>query len=98
VIPVVPVPLVATLFVREPERRRSELELKADVLDLMDELTQRGAHVYVPRKDQDYAITVGLRMLTLRHLVEEKDGLYAARREELPLLTYYANSIAHLFG
>ena len=37
-------------------------------------------------------------MLTLRHLVEEKEGLYSARKEELPLLTYYANSIAHLFG
>jgi glycerol-3-phosphate O-acyltransferase len=64
----------------------------------MEELSRRGAHVYVPRKDQDYAITVGLRMLTLRHLVDEKDGLYSALREELPLLTYYANSVAHLFG
>lgn len=98
VIPVVPVPLVATLFVRDPERRRSELEVKADALEMMRELTERGAHVYLPRRDQDYAITVGLRMLTLRHLVEERDGLYAARREELPLLTYYANSIAHLFS
>jgi glycerol-3-phosphate O-acyltransferase len=98
VIPVVPVPLVATIFVRDPERSRTELELKAEVLALMDELGRRGAHVYLPRKDQDYAITVGLRMLTLRHLVEEREGLFAARREELPLLTYYANSIAHLFG
>jgi len=98
VIPVVPVPLVATVFVREPGKRRSELELKAEVLDLMGQLSERGAHVYVPRKDQDYAITVGLRMLTLRHLVEERDGLYAARPEELPLLTYYANSISHLFA
>ena len=97
VIPVLPVPLVATAFVREPDRPRTELELKAEVLSLMEELARRGAHVYVPRKDQDYAITVGLRMLTLRHLVDEKDGLFAARREELPLLTYYANSIAHLF-
>ena len=64
----------------------------------MRELSERGAHVYVPRKDQDYAIAVGLRMLTLRHLVDEKDGLYSARPEELPLLTYYANSVAHLFG
>ena len=98
VIPVVPVPLVATIFVRDPERSRTELELKAEVLALMDELGRRGAHVYLPRKDQDYAITVGLRMLTLRHLVEQREGLFAARREELPLLTYYANSIAHLFG
>jgi len=98
VIPVVPVPLVATAFVRQPRKARSELELKAEVLALMRELSDRGAHVYVPRKDQDYAIAVGLRMLTLRHLVEEKDGLYSARPEELPLLTYYANSVAHLFG
>jgi glycerol-3-phosphate O-acyltransferase len=96
VIPVVPVPLVATVFVREPDRARSELELKAEVLELLRGLAARGAHVYVPRKDQDYAIVVGLRMLTLRRLVEEKDGLFSARPEELPLLRYYANSIAHL--
>ena len=98
VIPVVPVPLVATVFVRDPGRSRTELELKAEVLQLMEELDGRGAHVYVPRKDREYAIAVGLRMLTLRHLVVEKDGLYAARPEELPLLTYYANSVAHLFA
>jgi len=97
VIPVVPVPLVATVFVREPARARSELELKAEVLELLRGLAARGAHVYLPRKDQDYAIVVGLRVLILRRLVEEKDGLFSARPEELPLLTYYANSIAHLF-
>lgn len=98
VIPVVPVPLVATVFVREPDRARSELELKAEVLELLRDLAAQGAHVYVPRRDQDYAIVVGLRMLTLRRLVEEKDGLFLARPEELPLLRYYANSIAHLWG
>jgi hypothetical protein len=35
-------------------------------------------------------------MLTLRRLVGEREGLYYARSEELPLLRYYANSIAHL--
>ncbi len=35
-------------------------------------------------------------MLTLRHLVDESDGLYAARENEHALLRYYANSIAHL--
>jgi glycerol-3-phosphate O-acyltransferase len=97
VIPVVPVSLVATVFVRAPERSWSELELKGEVLRLMGELGQRGAHVYVPRSDQDYAITVGLRMLTLRRLVDVSDGLYRARPEEIPLLQYYASSIAHLF-
>ena len=97
VIPVVPVSLVATVFVREPARAWSELELKGEVLRLMEELDRRGAHVYLPRGDQDYAITVGLRMLTLRRLVDDTGGLYRARQDELPLLTYYASSIAHLF-
>jgi glycerol-3-phosphate O-acyltransferase len=98
VIPALPVSLVATVFVRDPGKSWSELELKAEVARLMDGLCARGAHVYVPRSDQDYAIAVGLRMLTLRRLVDEKDGLFTPRRDELPLLTYYANSIAHLFG
>src|SRR5262249_53623515 len=54
VIPVVPVALVATVFVREPERRWSELELKGRVLEEIEGLERRGAHVYVPRGDQDY--------------------------------------------
>jgi glycerol-3-phosphate O-acyltransferase len=98
VIPVVPVSLAATVFVRDPGRSFSELELKAEVARLMGELETRGAHVYVPRGDQDYAIDVGLRMLTLRRLVDEKEGLFTPRPDELPLLAYYANSIAHLFG
>jgi glycerol-3-phosphate O-acyltransferase len=98
VIPVVPVPLVARAFVSEPGRSWSELEIKARALDEMRMLEGSGAHVYVPRGDQDYAIDVGLRMLTLRRLVVEKDGLYKPAAAELPLLEYYANSIEHLFA
>jgi glycerol-3-phosphate O-acyltransferase len=82
--------------VRRGEKAISELELKAEVEQLVDTLQARGAHVYVPRKDFDYAVHVGLRMLTLRRLVGEREGLYYARSDELPLLRYYANSIAHL--
>ena len=34
----------------------------------------------------------------MRHLVGESEGLYLAREKELPLLRYYANSIAHFLG
>ena len=95
-VPVLPVPLVASVFLRDPERPISELELKAAVQDLMRRIEAFGGHVYVPRTDRDYALTVGLRMLTLRHLVLEQDGLYLAHPQELPLLRYYANSIGHL--
>jgi glycerol-3-phosphate O-acyltransferase len=97
VVPVVPVALMATVFVRNPARALSELELKAEVTGLIAALEARGAHIYVPRGDLDYALTVGLRMLRLRHMVEEQDGLYRARQGEISLIGYYANSIAHLF-
>lgn len=96
IVPVLPVPLVATVLLRNPQRALSDLELKAEVFDLIQRIEQSGAHVYVPRADQDYALGVGLRMLTLRHLVCEQGGLYRANLDELPVLNYYANSIAHI--
>jgi glycerol-3-phosphate O-acyltransferase len=96
VVPVLPVPLIAAVFVAAPERALSELELKAEVGRLLARLQAAGAHVYIPRGDLDYAVTVGLRTLRLRRLVEETDGIFRARPEEAPLLAYYANSILHL--
>jgi glycerol-3-phosphate O-acyltransferase len=74
----------------------SELQLKARAQALMTLLEQRGARIYIPRQDQDYAIGVGLRMLILRRLVVENEGLFTALPGELPVLSYYANAIAHL--
>jgi glycerol-3-phosphate O-acyltransferase len=98
IVPVLPVPLIASVFVAQPQRALSELELKAEVGRLLARLEAAGAHVYIPRGDFDYALTVGLRMLRQRHLVEENEGLFRAREEEIPLLAYYANSISHLIG
>ncbi|OGA24199.1 MAG: hypothetical protein A3I01_01080 [Betaproteobacteria bacterium RIFCSPLOWO2_02_FULL_65_24] len=95
-IPVLPVPLVALVFERNAGKALSELEIKAEVEILIERLEAAGAHIYIPRRDRDYAITAGLRMMLLRHIVEERDGLYAADPAEAPLLRYYANSIAHL--
>ena len=96
VVPVLPVPLMATVFVRHSGRSLSMLEMKAEIEAILDDLDAANAHVYVPRRDLDYALDAGLRMLLLRHLVDEYDGLYSARLEELQVLRYYANSIAHL--
>ena len=96
IVPVLPVPLIASVFVAHPERAFSALELKAEVGRLLARLEAAGAHVYVPRADLDYALTVGLRMLRLRRLVDENEGLFRARAPEMPLLAYYANSISHL--
>ena len=64
----------------------------------MRELEAGGAHIYIPRHDQDYAFGVGLRMLSLRRIVLEEDGLFRPAPEQIETLNYYANAIAHLGG
>ena len=95
-IPVLPVPLVARVLLAADGQTLSELEIKSRVGAEVERLTARGAQVYVPRSDWDYAVGAGLRMLTLRHLVNDTDGLYRARPDEKQLLAYYARSIEHL--
>jgi glycerol-3-phosphate O-acyltransferase len=95
VVPALPVALVATV-VLAAGRPLSALELKGEVSALMAHLSATGAHIHIPRADQDYALEVGLRMLRMRHLVDEENGLYRANPKETVLLRYYANSIAHL--
>src|SRR5947207_12190681 len=95
VVPALPVSLVATV-VLAAARPLSALELKGEIEILIRRLIAGGAHIHIPRADQDYAVEVGLRMLRLRHFVEEENGLYRANPREEVLLRYYANSIAHL--
>ena len=94
-ITVLPVSLIATVLL-EADRPLDELELKVRASDLVAHFESRGAKLYLPRGDRDYAFHVGLRMLTLRRLVEETDGLFVAVATDRPLLAYYSNAIAHL--
>ncbi len=97
IVPVVPVPLIASVFLEDTSRSFSELEIKARVQCLIDKLEECCALVYIPRSDRDYAIEVGLRTLILRHIVLEEEDFYRSNLDELKILQYYANSIAHLF-
>ena len=95
--PILPVALVATVFARSPHTTFNELELKSEVFNLLQQLENAGFRAYIPRADRDYAVTVGVRMLTLRHiLLDDDNGEFSVNQEELPLLEYYSNSIKHL--
>jgi glycerol-3-phosphate O-acyltransferase len=96
VVPALPVSLASAAILQGKDDWISEFELKARVSNYIQYIEHHGAHVHLPRMDRDYAVSTGLRMLTLRHLIEEKDGLYRANPQELVLLRYYANAIAHL--
>ena len=97
VVPALPVSLVASAILGA-ERGLSSLELKGAVFDLMRRLKAAGAHVHIPRQDQEYAVDVGLRMLMLRHLVLAEEGVYRPNPQETALLAFYANAIAHLLA
>jgi glycerol-3-phosphate O-acyltransferase len=96
VVPVLPVSLVATVLLESEGAPVAALELHRRVQALMRGLERADAHVYVPRTDEEYATAVGLRMLTLRRLVVERDGGFVPAAGEQPVLRYYANSIRHL--
>jgi hypothetical protein len=81
-IPVLPLPLVASVLLDRGEQSTDEMQLKSVVAALVQRLHAADAHLYLPRGDWDYAVSAGLRMLTLRHLVEESNGLYRARRAD----------------
>ncbi|MBN8981774.1 MAG: 1-acyl-sn-glycerol-3-phosphate acyltransferase [Rhizobiales bacterium] len=97
VVPALPVSLVATAMLEAAEEPRTLFEIKGRVSSLIENLEGRGSYVHIPRADRDYAIAVGLRMLTLRHIVLEEGDTFRANPKEIMLLRYYANAIAHLF-
>jgi len=95
-VPVLPVSLIATVLL-EAHEPLDELELKVRASDLMAHFEGRGAKLYLPRGDRDYAFDVGLRMLALRHLVEEPEqGAISFTSNSADRAAYYANAIAHL--
>ncbi|MGL4727424.1 MAG: 1-acyl-sn-glycerol-3-phosphate acyltransferase [Bosea sp. (in: a-proteobacteria)] len=95
VVPVLPVSLIAAIMQQAGETGLDEIALKARASELMSKLEKAGVHVHLPRGDLDYAVSAGLRMLVLRDLVREADGVFSARPDEKVLIAYYANAILH---
>lgn len=96
IVPILPVSLVTSIVTASPKRKFSVLELKAEVLELLTKLEQSGYRAYIPRGDDNYAVDVGVRMLVMRGILIDTDGVLRANPDEKPLLDYYANSISHL--
>ncbi|PYE84766.1 1-acyl-sn-glycerol-3-phosphate acyltransferase [Pseudoroseicyclus aestuarii] len=90
-VPVLPVPLVCWLLLeRQP---RTEAVLLEEVGAALDRLT--GLGVQVPRRDTGEVMADALRILRRRRLVAPSS--LSLSEEGIPLLRYYANSIAHHF-
>ncbi|MGD2269995.1 MAG: 1-acyl-sn-glycerol-3-phosphate acyltransferase [Desulfobacterales bacterium] len=95
VIPVLPISLVATVFVNHPEKKLSAFDVEALVNRLIDEIEPLGAPIHVSSSSRVQSIVTALNMLKIRRLVTEDGGLYRTAPEMLDVLNYYANSIIH---
>lgn len=96
VIPVLPVSLVSHVLL-EQDGSQSRLEIKAECHRLWQQLAQQNIYGHIPRGDEDYAVDVGLRMLSSRHVITEQDGSFEIVEDQRNMLSYYANAIAHFF-
>ena len=94
VVPVLPVPLVASLL-EDMEAPVSRTDLVKAAEKRVEALKASGAHVHLPRDNIEYAVEVGLRAMKLRNMIHETEAIEVVDAER-PTLAFYANSIRHL--
>lgn len=90
--PILPVPLVSWLLIEYGPSSRVDLERRLN--DLLSQIPKH--HVFLPRSSRGYTVEVALRDLTKRQILDEANGLFSPRGAQLPVLEFYARSIAHL--
>lgn len=91
-VPILPVPLIATILLRDGPMSRGALEIafSAALAELED------AQLHLPRNNRDYAVEVGLRNLIERKIIVEDGPRLIIPEGKRTLAEFYANSIKHL--
>lgn len=93
-VPVLPAPLTAGILLGEDGL--SQAEIAARFGALAKEMEARGAHLDMPQRGLEYAAEVGVSLLLLRKVIEDRDGRFFVIPDERDILAYYARSVAHL--
>ena len=94
-IPVLPLSLVASVFLRHPRTPLTAFDVERQANVLIDEIQSRGAPVFATTRSRGQNLLSALQMLHLRRLIIEQDGKYSPDPNCLEILTYYANSLSH---
>jgi len=95
VIPILPVPLVATVFQRDPDTWMDAFEIKRRAHDLVRELQTRGAPIRDTEIPKERTLNRAIDMLRFRGMIDEEHGRYRLLLSGRELVRFYANSIAH---
>ncbi|MBF9028972.1 glycerol-3-phosphate acyltransferase [Rhodobacterales bacterium HKCCE3408] len=93
VMPVTPVPLIAYALSRGLNDRA---HLRRFVEATLAAASHTGTILHIPRDDLDYTVEAGIRALAERRLLTEADGRISLAPEGEKIVTFYANSVAHL--
>ncbi len=93
VVPVLPVALMAEILLINQSLFKSELALKTEAVERIEQLKKVGAPIEITPGACEHVLTSAFEGLIGRGFVEEDDGLYRADPESIQLLEYYANSI-----
>ena len=97
-IPVTPVPLVCAAVQSLGGDFITHERLVARICELRDALVELNARVVRADRTGEETLDVALRMLRMRRVLVPEDGSYVVLPHGRELVSYYANSVAHLLG
>jgi glycerol-3-phosphate O-acyltransferase len=97
-VPVTPVPLVCAAVQSLGADVIARDALVSRIADLRDVLVELNARVVRADRDAAETLDVALRMLRMRHVLAEEGARFVLLPHGRELVSYYANSIAHLLG
>ncbi len=95
VVPILPAPLVSTVFLAAPEEWLDSFEVKRRVHDLIRALQSNGAPIRANEVPKERTIQRAIDMLRYRGMVSEDKGRYRLDPAARELTEFYAHSIAH---
>lgn len=94
VVPVLPVPLMCRVILRNGDKWSGELELKQQAAAEIEKLRTAHAPISITANAYEGVLSAALAMVLARGFIEEDNGLYRVSPESLPVVRYYANSLA----
>ena len=97
-IPVTPVPLVCAAVQSLGGDFLPHERLVERIGELRDALVELNARVVRADRDAEETLDVALRMLRMRRVLLPEGGNYVVLPHGRELVSYYANSVAHLLG
>lgn len=96
-VPALPVPLLSRCLLQAEEPITQEA-LRQAFTEQVELVKKSGGMVRLPRDDVEFALRQSTNHLQLRNIISEEDGIFSVTPRKRNLLTYYANSIEHLFS